>query len=350
MEKYLTGAVKNFPYASLNKLSDQEKYIMIQFAFDENGDAVFRDQEKKEKPEELEHFVLENILKEQIFEKYPGILLQPEKDFVAVVNLSEIRSLLKTVEQFYSRTFHISACIMIGECQSDYKKMKEAYHLLEESMQYLEFWSTSAPAGVYVYGEMMDADEDSHSSVYMTGSRRLLNCLESEDFEGAYRELNQIYQSAFSRNQKELRINRYRMYGLIHELLSESRAIFEAIIQYRQNKSAEREPEWMEEMQEYIQGHYQDCNMNVTSLAQEFGISVPHVSRSFKNFRDYGVLEYIHKVRLEHAKDMLKNDVRIKNIALDVGYTDAQAFTRAFKRYEGITPSQYKELISKNEA
>ena len=44
---------------------------------------------------------------------------------------------------------------------------------------------------------------------------------------------------------------------------------------------------------------------------------------------------------------MLKNDVRIKNIALDVGYTDAQAFTRAFKRYEGITPSQYKELISK---
>ena len=222
LEKYLTGAVKNFPYASLNKLSDQEKYIMIQFAFDENGDAVFRDQEKKEKPEELEHFVLENILKEQIFEKYPGILLQPEKDFVAVVNLSEpehdekeIRSLLKTVEQFYSRTFHISACIMIGECQSDYKKMKEAYHLLEESMQYLEFWSTSAPAGVYVYGEMMDADEDSHSSVYMTGSRRLLNCLESEDFEGAYRELNQIYQSAFSRNQKELRINRYRMYGLI---------------------------------------------------------------------------------------------------------------------------------------
>ena len=66
---------------------------------------------------------------------------------------------------------------MIGECQSDYKKMKEAYHLLEESMQYLEFWSTSAPAGVYVYGEMMDADEDSHSSVYMTGSRRLLKIL-----------------------------------------------------------------------------------------------------------------------------------------------------------------------------
>ena len=67
---------------------------------------------------------------------------------------------------------------------------------------------------------MMDADEDSHSSVYMTGSRRLLNCLESEDFEGAYRELNQIYQSAFSRNQKELRINRYRMYGLIGTLIT----------------------------------------------------------------------------------------------------------------------------------
>ena len=57
---------------------------------------------------------------------------------------------------------------------------------------------------------------------------------------------------------------------------------------------------------EYIQGHYQDCNMNVTSLAQEFGISVPHVSRSFKNFRGLWRTGYIHKVRLEHAKDMLK--------------------------------------------
>ena len=74
----------------------------------------------------------------------------------------------------------------------------------------------------------------------------------------------------------------------------------------------------------------------MTSLAQEFGISVPHVSRSFKNFRDYGVLEYIHKVRLEHAKEMLKNDVRIKNIALDVGYTDAQAFTRALNAMKAL--------------
>ena len=392
LEKYLSGAIRDFPEGSLNELTRDGSYLMALFAFDEAGDEVFRDREEKGKPEELEQFVLSNILQEQIFGKYHGVLLQPGKDFAAIINLAdpekdekEVQELLKTVEQFYRQIFHISACVMVGRYQKDYKDMKEVYGLLKESMQYLEFWSSdaSAPAGVYVYGEMMDTEEGGNSSVYMTGSRKLLNCLESEDFEGAYRELNQIYQSAFSRNQKELRINRYRMYGLIgtlittldisaneedrayyqslnyedrlfriqsiQELLSESRAIFEAIIQYRQNKSVEREPEWMEEMQEYIRGHYQDSNMNVTSLAQEFGISVPHVSRSFKNFRDYGVLEYIHRVRLEHAKEMLKNDARIKNIALDVGYTDAQAFTRAFKRYEGITPSQYKELISKNE-
>ena len=133
--------------------------------------------------------------------------MQPEKDFVAVVNLSEpehdekeIRSLLKTVEQFYSRTFPYF-CLYHDRRMSE-RLQKDERSVSSSGREYAVsgVLSTSAPAGVYVYGEMMDADEDSHSSVYMTGSRRLLNCLESEDFEGAYRELNQIYQSAFSRN------------------------------------------------------------------------------------------------------------------------------------------------------
>ena len=59
-----------------------------------------------------------------------------------------------------------------------------------------------------------------------------------------------------------------------------------------------------------------------------------------------GVLEYIHRVRLKHAKEQLKEGNSVKQVASAVGYTDTQALTRAFKRYEGVTPSQYREIKS----
>lgn len=200
---------------------------------------------------------------------------------------------------------------------------------------------------------------------------------------GAYRELDLLYKKTFPRNQKYLKYNIYRMYGLIgiliatmdvyseedeqdsdrilqyeerlfriqsiHDLMTESREIFEQIIQYREKQARETGTERVTEMQQYIEEHYPDPELNVSRLADVFGISVPHLSRSFKNQTGMGVLEYIHRVKIRYSKEMLKNDASIKNAAWSTGYTDAQSFTRAFKRYEGITPSQYKDLISKNE-
>lgn len=219
-------------------------------------------------------------------------------------------------------------------------------------------------------------------SEYLDGSRKLLNCLKSGDFQGAYRELDVIYRETFPMDKRYLKYNVYRMYGLIGilaatldtyanqadqdfyeslhyeerlfriqsmpELLSESRKIFESIIQYKEEKTKEGEPEWFQELLRYMQEHYQDVNLNVSTLAGIFKISVPHLSRTFKSVMERGVLEYLHQIRLSHAKEMLKNGGNIKNVASAVGYTDAKALARAFKRYEGITPTQYKDLISKN--
>ena len=70
---------------------------MIQFAFDENGDAVFRDQEKKEKPEELEHFrCLKNIFERADFlKKYPGILFAAGKRFCGSCQSFQNRNMMK---------------------------------------------------------------------------------------------------------------------------------------------------------------------------------------------------------------------------------------------------------------
>ncbi|MGN0276243.1 MAG: helix-turn-helix domain-containing protein [Hominisplanchenecus sp.] len=384
LSKYLSGVVKKYPLSRLEEKLSGRKYRMALICFEGENRQELNGQGEAE---DLESFVLNNILEERVFEHYKGLMIQMEKHYVILAGMRDngkeietLHAMLDEIVAFYKDTFRISACVMISRQEEGYEGLKQVYEKLEEGMRYLNFWNSNVKtqAGVYLYGEMPDTDENVNYSVYMTGSRKLLNCLESEDFEGAYRELNKIYLETFSRSRKDLKYNIYRMYGLIsilittldvnadeddrkyyqtlnyeerlfriqsiHEFMDESRAIFEDIIRYRESRAKEKEPEWLNDMLLYVEHHYYDSDLSVSKIADEFEISVPHVSRSFKNWMGCGVLEYIHRVRLKHAKEQLKEGNSVKQVASAVGYTDAQALTRAFKRYEGITPSQYREI------
>lgn len=337
---------------------------------------------------DLNPFVLENILGEQLFSRSPGILVPLGRSWAVILRMdrggaeiSEIRGEFQKAVRFYRENFAIPLCVLMGRPSDRARQIREELGVLEEGLQYLNFWgSREEPEGVFAYGEMIDTEENVNFSVYLKKSRKLLNCLESGDFQGAYQELDAIYRETFPKDPRHLRYNIYRMYGLIgilittldtyasredaeffeglhyeerlfriqsmEELLTESRKIFESIIQYKESRTREGEPDWMQELLAYMESHYQDPNLNVSTLAGVFGISVPHLSRTFKSVMETGVLEHLHRIRLKHGKEILKNGGNIKNAAQAVGYTDAKALTRAFKRYEGITPSQYKELIS----
>ena len=58
-------------------------------------------------------------------------------------------------------------------------------------------------------------------------------------------------------------------------------------------------------------------------------------------------LEYVRALRVKKAKELLAAE-SVKETAQKTGFWDTQALIRVFKKYEGITPGQYKELLSKN--
>ena len=70
-----------------------------------------------------------------------------------------------------------------------------------------------------------------------------------------------------------------------------------------------------------------------------------YLSKTFKKATGKGLLDYIHTLRIEKAKELIKStDKSLKVIAEEVGYSNNLTLIRAFKRYEGITPSAYKEM------
>ena len=90
---------------------------------------------------------------------------------------------------------------------------------------------------------------------------------------------------------------------------------------------------------QYMQEHYQDINLSAGSVAEHFHMSLPVLSNLFKSELNIGFLDYLHKYRIERAKDLiLHTDHTIGDISSMVGYANSITMNRAFKRYEGVTP------------
>lgn len=102
---------------------------------------------------------------------------------------------------------------------------------------------------------------------------------------------------------------------------------------------------------EFIDKNYFDKSLSVESLADEFSVSPSYMSRFFKEQRNCNFTDYLHNIRLSKAKWLLaKSERTIAEIADEVGYNSIHNFTRVFKRYENITPTEYKlsELSKSN--
>lgn len=80
------------------------------------------------------------------------------------------------------------------------------------------------------------------------------------------------------------------------------------------------------------------------SVAEHFYISEEYVSKYFKENTGFNFLEYVTKIKMETAQQLLLNgNYTVNKIAEAVGYNSAIAFRRAFKAYTGKTPVEWRQ-------
>lgn len=94
---------------------------------------------------------------------------------------------------------------------------------------------------------------------------------------------------------------------------------------------------------EYVQSNYHNSSLSVELVADAFAISPSYLSRLFKEQSGGNFIDYVHYIRLEKAKELLSSsEETIACIAGKTGYNSIYNFTRVFKRYEGVTPTEYR--------
>lgn len=99
---------------------------------------------------------------------------------------------------------------------------------------------------------------------------------------------------------------------------------------------------------EYIELNYAK-DIDLDEVSKYLQISSYYFSKIFKKKTGKNFIEYLTQIRLEHAKILLNNSsMSMKEICMEVGYSDANYFSRTFKKNVGLSPTEYKEEIYGN--
>lgn len=92
--------------------------------------------------------------------------------------------------------------------------------------------------------------------------------------------------------------------------------------------------------------HNADQDVVISLLAQKLKISLRSFNRRFKNATGLTPVQYLQKVRMRNAGELLKtSNLTIAEIAFKTGYQDLAHFTSLFKKHFATTPSQYRTTV-----
>ena len=104
----------------------------------------------------------------------------------------------------------------------------------------------------------------------------------------------------------------------------------------------------VQEVQDYVKDHF-DQQLGLEQIADQIGVSVKYVSRAFKQRTGKNLTEYINEMRIAKAKELLINtEYKIGEIAAFVGIDNRTTFLRIFKKYEGISPVEFRSIRRTN--
>ena len=104
------------------------------------------------------------------------------------------------------------------------------------------------------------------------------------------------------------------------------------------------------DVMEYLSEHYTQ-RISLKSLSRTFGVDPCHLSRMFSERLSYGFLKYLHMLRVEHAKNLLRNSrLKMSEVLVQSGFSDQKTFNRVFREVTGMTPTDYRNITEKTGA
>ncbi|WP_199621400.1 helix-turn-helix domain-containing protein [Paenibacillus alkalitolerans] len=137
-------------------------------------------------------------------------------------------------------------------------------------------------------------------------------------------------------------LNQYESLDQIKQFLISTLEDF--IGKIKAKRSSREKNDTIENVMQFIREHYMRSDLSLNYLADKFDVSVSHLSKMFKEFTSRNFIDYLMEIRIHKSKELLaETEVKIREVAESVGYTNVNSFVRIFKKMTGLTPGEYRE-------
>ncbi|SEF80493.1 response regulator [Paenibacillus sp. UNC499MF] len=104
----------------------------------------------------------------------------------------------------------------------------------------------------------------------------------------------------------------------------------------------ERTTSVLKEAEDWIGAHFVE-EITLEQAAERVHLSPHYFSKMFKQHRGETFIDYVTRLRIERAKELMKNDeLSLKEVCFEVGYKDPNYFSRVFRKVTGVSPTGYR--------
>jgi len=352
-----------------------------------NIDGVFEESRELDLSQRIKliQFIMTNVIEELIGRKNTGYMSEVDEMMVCLLNLDEqrkpvwkddITSVVSEAQKFIRENYHFEFTVAASGVHETLIGIPLAY---SEALQVMEYKKVMARDDLMFY-DSMGVQPKADYYYPLEKEYQLINCIKAGDLNGAGVLLDDIFDKNFGKYTPSIEIVRCLMFNMVstmlktmndirnncrYDFLEELKPvdalmqcstigqmkrkmldIIKNVCEYLKEYTQNTDFSIRDRVIEFVDKNYDDMNLGNSVIAEALDLNPDYVSAAFKRQTGEGLLDYINTVRIKKAKRALKEcPYNLDEIAGKVGYNNTRTFTRLFKKYEGITPGKFREVV-----
>lgn len=118
----------------------------------------------------------------------------------------------------------------------------------------------------------------------------------------------------------------------------------EALGRIRNKIEKNENSEIIEQIKDYLEEHYSERELSLTSVGEAFYLNPSYLSRIFRQKTGITFVDYLNEIRIKHACDyLMQSDLKIFEIANKVGIPNPDYFSKCFRKKMGVSVKEYRK-------
>ncbi|MFD0713529.1 helix-turn-helix domain-containing protein [Paenibacillus sp. GCM10027626] len=333
----------------------------------------------------LIQFVVSNICKEllrndgyvvELDRQRLAVLMSiSNKDYAVLSGSDRLRSFAEQLKEMLDRN-QIQTTMAVSSVGFGLSHTGRAY---AEALAALDYRITKGQGTIISYEEIAGMEQRMYHYPLET-ENQIINMAKSGDFTGIEKQLEQIYEINFVNYGITPEVSKCLFFDMTGTLLK-LQNVFSGLGKMRAlegndpvksvlgcttaGEMFEKTKEWyslfciavneerpdhgeklFKRIKDHVEAHCTDPNFGLAAMADDLGLTQQYLSVFFKKYCDQNLKDYISVVRIRVAKQLLtSSDLTVTQVAKAIGYANEIGLIRLFKKYEGITPGKYREVV-----